>query len=358
MPTLRRALIPLFALTLAATACGDDDGGSGDGLSAGDGFSVEGALAELPDLGEPGAIVSVADLDAATELSGAERPDPADADAVREWLMGVSGADREADVFVPIAETLQPQGRIDEFAAELGWSVADVSTFAETSLPPRRVLVVSGDGLDDDVFDDADVVELEDDIVTAGEGEDHESDLEGTTAARPIGTPLRMAADDGRLVASPVTALVRGWLDDDLDTLADDEAHAAVAAALDGADVYAAVLWSQEAGSGSGGSDGPGLTASFDVVGIGWSIVGGEPVVTIAHHFADEATAEEQAERIRAILEEGKSLVTAQPMSDVLSLDEVTTDGAVTVATVRPAEGGFLGTPMQMLMQRDVLFVG
>src|SRR5690606_10685044 len=106
------------------------------------------------------------------------------------WLAALTGVrtDGPTSVFVPLASSFQinQAASIDEFEAEVGWSVLDADTFVEAIKAPRSFMVISGD-FDDDVFDDADVIELPEGIVTAGEGKDHLTDLANRTAARPLG---------------------------------------------------------------------------------------------------------------------------------------------------------------------------
>src|SRR5690606_17207469 len=98
---------------------------------------------------ERGAMVTVGDLDAATELAGVERPQGIDdVDAVADWLMELTGLADDPVVYVPLADGLNHLtiGSIDEIDAELGWTVVDVSTYAEVVVAPSRFLVVTGDG--------------------------------------------------------------------------------------------------------------------------------------------------------------------------------------------------------------------
>lgn len=353
--THRRAVAALFAFTLVAAGCGIDDGGTG----AAGAFSIEGALAELPLDEEPGAVISIGDLARATELAGLERPGADDGDAIAEWAQRLSGVRREEQdlVLVLFPELLRNSvGSSEEVADELGWNVADVDAYAEVYRPPHHTAVVSGADLDAAVFDDGDVVELEDGIVTAGEGEDHWTDFDGRTALRPLGIPLRMGAADGRIVASRSTDVVRGWLDGGLRSSADSEPHRLVAAALDRADAYGAMLVSYRGTDAPSGRGGPALTAAVDVVGIGWSVVDDEAVMTIVHHFVDEDAAAEQVANIEEIFRDGRTVAGDQPLAEVLELDGVVADGALTVTTVRRAGAGTLMTPLNLMMQREPPF--
>lgn len=357
--SFRRAIAMLFALTLVAAACSDDD--SGGGLASGDGFSIEAALAQIPLDEERGLTISVGDLGRANELAGLERPDADDEEALRDWsmLLTAGALDEQDTVFVPLAELLMStSGPHAEVADELGWNLGDVETFVEVLRPPYRTLVVSGESLSGDVFDDGDLVELEEDILTAGEGDDLYVDIEARTTARPLGAPLRLAADGERIIVSSTTEVVRSWLDGELTSFADSEPHREVAAALDDADAYAAMFFNMDESDTSRPplpDDLPRLTASFDVLALGWSVVDGEAVITAVHHFGDEETAEEQVENIEAILRDG-TLFTGQPYADVLTLDDAVADGPLAITTLRMTDASHLRMPFDMVMQRDVLF--
>lgn len=345
-----RLAAPALLLGVLAAGCSDDGGGTDGGLVSGDGYSVLGALAEVPaDWDDERIVVSTADLAAMTELLGVDPPSVADQDATFAWANAVTGARREGEtVFaaVPQVVGLQYLAFIDEIDAELGWSVADVDAFVEAGLPPGVMAVVAGD-VDGSTFDGGEVEDLGDGIVTAGSGDDHQTNLEERTSARPLGTPLRMATDDGKLVASGVTDRVRWWLDGREDTLAEDADFAAAAGALDDVDVVSAVL--ERPAESERGSSGP------VVHGVGWSEEDGEAVITFVYVSTDE----DGAEDLRARVEDafgGDSLVSRRPISDLLELDDVVAEGNVVVATVRLGSDGSPRTAYDMLMARDLPF--
>lgn len=271
------AIAALFSSAFACTGSGDTD--------SGDDYSVEGALAELPaSVGSDAPLIQTADLDAATELSGLERPTDLDPETVSDWispLVGVRMPDSPpAPVFVPVPAVVNPREliRIDEFDEELGWSLLDVDTFVEQSTPPETFAVVTG-AFDSDQLN-PDLAPASDAVVSAGEGDDLEPDLDETLAARPLGVPLRMAQDEGRIAASPSTPFVEDWTAGPDETLADNESLASVAAALDDADAVAAVLTSGLPVAGVAMRQPEQLSTvaeqlpadPFDTVGIGWGV--------------------------------------------------------------------------------------
>jgi hypothetical protein len=312
---------------------------------------------------EAGLVLSTGDLRAASEGAAVERPGSvADTASVIDWAMQLTGGpSANPAVFVPVAEALGVRNlaAVGEFDAELGWSIVDVDAFVEASAPPSSLLVVTGDAIGPDALADAQVSELGDGLFTAGEGEDHETDLSGATAARPLGTPLRIAVGDGRLAVASTRTTVERWLDGEVDTLAAVERYQALAAGLDDADPYAAVL-SRPSGDGGGREatrpSATGLTAPYDLVGIAWSLVDGEAVITIVHHFGDDATAEAQAGRLRSTFTDGASLQTAEPLADRLELRSVEVDGPVTTTTLGLTGDGTAMLPYRMLVSQDLPF--
>lgn len=361
-------------LTLALAACGGDDG-DGGGLGTGDDYSVEGALAELPasvtegEDGESDLMISTGDVTTATEAAGLERPD-AGSDEIGRWVSTLTGYNSEEPppTFVPLGTVFgRAPVQVDEFDDELGWSLLDVDSFVEQSAPPLTFSVVRGE------FDDAtlsdDLTETGDGIVSAGEGDDFQTNVEETTAARGIGSPLRLAQDGELIAASTGTPQVEAWLEGG-DTLADDEGLAAIAKALDDADVISAIITRPESGFGANAMLGEraaspemakaineqALPAPFDTVGVGWAVEDDEAVITMvfAHDDADAATS--NADALETMLADGTSLQTNRPMSELYTLDEVTTDDTLAIATVHPGENGTAMTPYQAVVSRDLPF--
>lgn len=343
-PIRRGALAAL--LLLGAAACGDDGGGGGSG-GGGSLATFRDALAAVPadDLAE-GALITWADLDAATDAAGLERPEAGDGEALVDWLLALTG-EEDSVVMVPFADTLQIQsinGRAAEFEAELGWTVADVDAFVELSAPPARFFVGAGDlGVDGE-----DLVELGDGILTAGEGEDLATDLAGGTAARPLGAPLRLAEDGGLLAASARTEPLQAWVSGSGDRLAQDDGLAAVAAAVDEAGAVSAVAVRTTPAS---------IPWSYDTAAIGWAVdPDGEPVITIAFHLAEPEEADEAAEALEEALRTGELATSSERLAEYLEVVEVTADDGVLVATLRLGPEGNVRHPMLMLSRQDLPF--
>ena len=346
------ALVASGLALVALTACGGDDGGSSS-----DDFSVTDALADLPGSAlEDDYILTVADLDRASELAGTKRPaaNSDDTDDILDWLIDIEGYQRDDGddwpvVSVPLPEAINPRGARDtpEFRDELGWSVLDVSSFAEVSAPPVRFTVLQGD------FDveqiDAAIDSNDDDVWSIGE-EDFAVDISDVSAARPLGESLRLAEQDGALAVSKSTPPIEDWLEGD-DRLDGDEDLAAVADALDEHDVYAAMVLDGDSLTTDplsiAGPDatpeqleeieerlGGMLLAPFEVFGAGLTVVDDEAVGVLAYQHSTADAAEENAELLETLFAEGASVRTSEPLSEMFTDVEVTVDGTTVTVTL------------------------
>lgn len=373
MPRTRHAAgLLAAALLVTVTAC-DSDGGDG-GWGSGSAWSVQGALAQLPAAAPDATVlVQAGDLVTASEAAGVERPDDLDGQALVDWLGPLTGGPgaEEALVFVPIASLFNAPRLLqhEEFADELGFSVLDAEAFVEQSTPPATFAVVAGD-LDGALRDD--LPEVADGVVTAGEGEDLAADVANQTVARPLGMPLRLAERPGLVAASPGTTAVADWVAGPERTMADHDELAAVASALDDADVLAAAL---ATGSSMALADALGETGSpeqvaaleadlgavlppapFRTVGIGWGVEDGAADVTIAYHFGTEEAAESAEPAFEAMFAEGDTLVSRQPLSELLTLDGVDRDGPVVVLDLSLPDGVGPRVVFDLYVSRDLPF--
>lgn len=352
MPRHRPAIALLAAalVLVCGSACGgaDDRGPSGE-INVGDQFSVTTALGSIPtaSLRKPdGSLqVMVADLDAATAYGTAPRPDSAqDAKAVQRWLGPLDGGPGTGTVplFVPLPAAVFPSAPSAQVHDELGWSVVDVSAFVSVEAPPDRFAVVLGDGLADHLSPE--LAKVEDGIVSAGTGKDFTLSPKDRTAARPLGRPLRMAAQGhDRVAESFSTPAVRTWLGRPYPSLLDDDSLKATAEALDAASVVSAVLV-----HGNGGS--------YDAAGIGWAVKDDAALITVAFHYADADTAAAQVTPVRdAFTGPGTS---GAPLDQVVHVQQVTSDDAIVVATLTVPDGSRPGAVYQMLAAQDGPFGG
>lgn len=348
--TVHRLAAALTAVAvITVSACGGDDNGEDE---PSDGFSVEHALAELPESAlDDDYVVTVGDFDAASAAAGVERPGPrASADDIIAWSFPVSGVTRDGDDPTPVAllfpDAVNPNAlvRVDEFRDELGWAVNDVSWFAEVASPPMRFTVLHGD-IDPAAIDDA-LGPREDDVWSVG-GEDFEDDLQVRSAARPYGEALRLAQVGEAVAVSKSTPPIQGWLAGDEDRLDADADLLAVARALDEHDVYAAMLVdggsldfgpvidTTDLGLGEPANE---LLETFDTLGAGLTVVDGDAVAVIVYHHSTAAKAQHNAELLEAIFADAPSVTTGRPLADTFDLLDVSVDGQIVTATV-----GFTG---------------
>lgn len=350
-------------------------GPTNSGASSSSDFSIAAALAEIPaEVADEAPYVSVADLTAVAAADGL-LPPATDDDLLR-WIANITGnpLDDTGDTFAPVVAVLpealvgNPRGVV-ELDQSIGFTPTDVEWFADASAPPSGFTVFGGP------FDEStlvgDLVPVEDGIVSLGEGADFEHNINTENALSRIGVPQRLAAADGRIAVSPSTDLVRSWLAGEvLETAADDPSMLAIAEALDAAGAVSAMLTEpadlidaigpqatpeqvaqirDQLGVGV-------LDDSFDGIGVGWHSVDGEPVITFVYALEDGADADAALESVRAIFEDGQSFVTADPISNLLVLDDVVADGSVVVATLHLGPDGRPWTPFDMLVRRDVPF--
>lgn len=332
-------------------------GGGSDGGSQSTGFSVVGAIAQIPasvlDADDESAELHVADIAGASEAMGLERPsDPNDADQTIEWyveLTRTGGSDDLPGIFVPQFELIGTEfvRDYDAYVAELGFGIAAIDTIAEVRTFPERFTVVTGD-----VTVAAGLPEVAPGVKTVGEGDDLELVFENDrTPLRPLQRPLRVAERDGVFAASLTTDAITAWLSGSGSSLADTERFGSVAAALDDIGVVTAYVYS----TGDKSSPSGGIGAA-DAVGIGWKLDGGEPLAAVVFHHESEAVASAELDVIRSRFA-ADSLVTGDPLSTILTLDSVDASGSNVIAQVRFADGIPPVAIYNQLIRLDLPFV-
>lgn len=362
------ALLVVSALAIAACDSGDGDDGSKKG------YSIRGLLAEIPVAAfddESGQLqIVTGDLDLATEEAGLERPaadsDPGSDELLDEWLLPLTGVPRDGfeDKMGTLLPTAASPDRLDdngEIAEEFGWSLLDVHSFLELQNPPETFTVLAADVTAEDLTDA--IGDADDDIWRLG-GDDFQTNLDEISAARPLGQSVRMALRDGLLAVSRSTPPVEDWLADDGDTLADDEALAAVAGALDDAGVYTAMLVEADLSFETSYGSLPAeqlaqlraegdLIQPFDALGVGLAVDDDDKAVaTFVYHHADADTAEANAEIVENVFSAGTSFVSRRPLKEMFEVQDVKVDGDVVVATLgfRDARPAIV---FQMILTRD-----
>lgn len=342
LPAPRRRRVPrtaLTALVLAGllSACGDDGGGD-DGGGDDSTFTIERALAEIPTPGDRSARIQVqySDLDRATAAAGLERPAPdaTDIDDLLPWLRALTspiGEEDDASSAALLPSMALPSQQFqshDEMVDELGFGVGQVRAFVEYLVPPEQFVVFASDAEASDLS--AAMGEPVEGVWAIGPA-DGDISVADRTAARPVGESLRFAFDDGRIAASRTTPPIVDWLDSGGATLADDEDLVAVAASLDDAGVYAAILLG---GDNSAGVPGPEFQLrEFEAVGFGVATVDDEARIVIAYAHDDVDDAEANRAALEAILESGTSRQ-GRPYDEIVRPITVETDGPMLVATL------------------------
>lgn len=364
---------PSTPATVPATSV--PDGAPSDGLVSGEGWSVSGALTELPAVDSDTFEITAADVARAAEVLGVERPDPSDREAIIDgWILPLTFPGtpdyRPVPLWVPIPSPILPNTfAVGTDARDLlGWSVADVDAFVHLQPePPGYLSVVTGE-LPDDAL--GGLAEVSDGVLTTGDGDDFETNLTGDRTVDELGRPVRLARRDALIAMGLSTPLVETWLEasDERATMADDPRLAAVAAELDAHGVVSAQLFRN---TFSGLPNMVGLspeeaarqlaelpvTVPFDTVGIGWRLTDGSApeVIVVYTPLADFETF---AGQIEAAITEGVSFANGAPVAEnlgVTELDITVGDGVVTV-TYEPVER-FWYSAVQAVYQRDLPFV-
>ena len=341
----RISLLLCSVLAVSLAACSDDDGGAGGGggvagLGRGE-FGIAAGLAELPqpEAEDEPLRISIADVAAVSEANGLELPDTVQ-DVDGDWLGPVTGSEDSVAMLSP------PNGVVNldqaAFAEATGFSWAQSDWFATVSSPPDDFAVYAGSPADADLSSIA--TELDGGLLSIGEGEDYAPDLEGDLSVDELGRPLRLAQERDRLATSLSTPMLEAWRDEQGDTLADDDSLAAVADTLDDAGVVSAVLQTL------------GEDADVPTVGVGWSVVDGDPQVAVAYDLGSDDAADEAVAEIESAYTDGSSAVTEQPYADLVPFDGAEAVGRVVVVRVA-AEPGRVMVPLSMLDQQDLPYL-
>lgn len=372
-------MVPLVVLAGACSDEGDSGRGSDVGLR-----SLSAALEVLPESGEEVETVLWGDLVTAAELTGFDRPDdPSDEEAVADYLVRVtagrtdSGPREPVLVVPPDVAGVERSAGLDAFAEELGWSILDVDRFVERRTPLDVVTVLEG-SFDEGRFDQA-MGEPSEGMWVAGDpdAEDFEQDLDGATAARPLGVSLWHGLAGDLLSVAPARGTAAAARDaaagDSREpALADDEALAGLAEGLDAQDPYAALLvrpgldlaanvpaGAQPAGSSCDHA----LPEATTAVATGIAADAGRlPVYLVALAHETAAAADANGNALERIVADGVRAASNQPWSELVTVEgvDVSDDGLVVVARLRPIEPspGNLGPPTlwyDLIIQRDAL---
>jgi len=233
----------------------------------------------------------------------------------------------------------------DPLAEELGISARGIKRDVVAGNPPGQLTILEG-SIDPDRVrravqaDDS----FSDRLVTARHagrryytwGSDR-VDPQRRTPLRPLGIGGNLAVDPPYAAWSNLAATVEASIDaaSGADpSLADDRDLVAVADTLQAGGGYAGFLAAHEVASGVA-TGGPTPLAPYDAIAIGPSLEDADtPVLVVALAYPDATTARTQAERLRALAEKGTS-ATGIRWSELVTIDDITTEGRVVVGRFR-----------------------
>lgn len=339
----------LVALAVTAVACTDDDppdvprqAGSTTTTSGvrSAGF-VGSLLAVAPALQEDAFQVEVVDLAKVRVLNAVAPANPsADAAGTKadiEALAPPAPGTAKAGAGVPPSVRRAATASYADFRRTFGWSLADVDAFV-TAMPPHPVTMKGR-------FDEAALTAALGPPTSGvwASGESGKLDLGRATPANPTGQSVRIALADGLLVNglddASTSAAVRA-ANGEGPTLADDATLAALAAALDGADVYGALLVRRSSFTPRPGRSGAApssavLPARFTGIASGGAADGSGPLHVLVWTHADDAAATKNAAAIEKLLADGTS-DTGKTYAELFDVVDVRTAGSTVTARLRP----------------------
>ncbi len=355
--------------SIALAACGGDSDGGGDGF-------VVGGLAEIPadlrDSGERGDLqIVVTDISRASDLLGLEPPAPdRSADSIREGagaLQGFPGPDAARtplSVFLPglLGESgtwLAPE----KVEADTGMSPGAIESLVTADATPISFAVTRG------ALEVApSLADLGDGVVTVGDGEDLEPNVEATSEWRALGRPVRLAQRDGAVAWSLSTPLTRDWAGGVDQSLAAVEQFAQAARALDDRDVVSAILIESSfiADGRAPQTASPAEieeylatipdVAPFSLVAVGVAVTADEPRSIVVYAFGSEGAAEGAVEPLRDAWANSTDR-DGRPVSVRFTIDAIVAEGSLVVLELSLGVDSSTTTPAQMVFARETVFL-
>ncbi len=345
----RRATVLAIALVAAgASALSVVPAGAG-----GDDDAWAPLLARVPDTARYRELVLVSDYEAAEEDVDVESGGDA-----RERLASLT-----LEGGMSPSELVQTLGRDeDALRDELGIPVTGIDRELTAGNPPDAILVLDGDvdgdriesaTADDDVWSD-----LRDERSHAGQdyyawdGEKLHPDR--ITPVRRIGRGGRLAVDPPLAVWTNTDRAMEASLEasgGDERSLADDRELMAVVEAVRDEDAFTMVL-TDEAPAPGADTGGPEPLLTPTIIALGATADDGDAGMVVVLRQDSAADAEENATRLRAIAEEGTSDGTRQPWNELLTVDEIETDGDLVIATFDVESPGLW---LKVVLTRDSL---
>jgi hypothetical protein len=326
-------MLMVSALFLVGVGCGGDSDGSNGG---GAGGSVDGSttgllrlLGTVPDNeGNRGQPIFYGNLD---RLRNGERASSLEDDV--SLLIELSSNS------VGLPRTVSDGILEPAFAEYTGFDTRGIAAFIDFGSQEDQVTAIVG------TFDSGDLesglrsspgggdlnTETSDGVTYLALGVEGEIDFAAVSAIRRLGEAVRIAVDGNVLYWSRSRALVDACVaaaGDATASLADDAGYASIAAALDTSAVITGQLMPPWGGE------------SWIVAGLGETFQGETSTLTVALHYADEATAAAAVNAFRAHLSTGVSLFNPTPWSEVLMATDIHAEGSLMVATLTSQNPG------------------
>lgn len=351
----RQGFIVLLT-ALVAASCG---GGGRD-----DARPMSAMLSLVPDTEDARRLVVINDFAAARDALGLEQPDAGDDEAIAEHVVEFA----RAGVTEPSEISGWGSVQFDAWRDELGFSPIDIEQDVTAGASPELIQALVGrfdrqaveEALESDpTWSDALETAEHDGTEYWQWGQDSDMDLERISPARRRGESARMALIDDTLLWARSTASIERLIDaaDGGDSLADDDAFSDMAAALDEAEAYAAVLSDEpippdpRATPAQRARGGPTL-GPYLAYGSGAAGEADDRLMILVLAHADDEAAEDNVARLRDVVEEGVSRSTRRPWRDVLDIADLRADGRLVVAVLRTEQPGLWATHV---FQRDSL---
>jgi hypothetical protein len=339
------------ALALVSAACGVSDPTTGSGSG-----SLTSMLGEVPDTPANRSFVAWVDVAAARELAGLPRPvagkEPDADEALEVFIPGKSGS---VQALTPIFIDNRA-AELDAWRTEVGFTVDDIDQNIDAGVQPEMTSVARGrfqaDQVEEAVSSDP---SWKDELETADHDgveywrwlDDGEMSPQHVTPTRPLGNSLRLQAGGGQIRWTRTDATMEDAIDagaGNTDTLADVDELARIATALEDHDAYQAYLsadpgpFSVDRVPRASPEVKEELAADalepWTAIGAGDAVDGDVAVGVLVLTHDDEEAAATNAERLRKIIESGRSPQSNAPFADVYEVRSLDQEGSTVILTV------------------------